>query len=174
MDEAYMQFEGEDMQAPIPWTVTLDDSIYDPDFGFDPLLVEYAINHWHTCTPDLFTLGECLEGEPGCLVISAGYTGDSFDFDGNMEVGCPGVFLWASYGPVIQYGTIVVSTDITWDADEVLYVLEHELGHALALADDPGPPQTVDLNSTMGSPLVRDGDITYADCQRVVAQKNEI
>jgi len=42
-------------------------------------------------------------------------------------------------------------------------VLRHELGHCLGLADDPGPPTTVDLRSVMASPLDPLGIVTDHD-----------
>jgi hypothetical protein len=58
---------------------------------------------------------------------------------------------------------IVISSDIAYDEATVAQVARHELGHCLALADDPGPPMTVDLASIMSSPLDPLGELTDHD-----------
>jgi len=58
---------------------------------------------------------------------------------------------------------IVISADIAYDRETSLQVLRHALGHCFGLADDPGPPQTVDLRSIMSSPLDMLGVLTDHD-----------
>ena len=58
---------------------------------------------------------------------------------------------------------ITLSSDIAYDRPTLLQVARHELGHCLGLADDPGPPATVDLRSVMASPLDPLGTLTDHD-----------
>lgn len=63
---------------------------------------------------------------------------------------------------------IVLSSDIAYDRDTLVDVLSHEVGHFLALADDPGPPQTVDLRSVMASPMDPLGELTEHDFEMLL------
>jgi len=69
---------------------------------------------------------------------------------------------YASDGAVLRC-EITISSDIAYDHATALQVARHELGHCLGLADDPGPPATVDLRSVMSSPLAPLGVLTEHD-----------
>jgi hypothetical protein len=58
---------------------------------------------------------------------------------------------------------VTLSSDVAYDRPTLLQVALHELGHCLGLADDPGPPATVDLRSVMSSPLDPLGVVTDHD-----------
>ncbi len=58
---------------------------------------------------------------------------------------------------------VTLSADIAYHRDTLLQVARHEIGHCLGLADDPGPPATVDLRSVMSSPLDPLGTLTAHD-----------
>jgi hypothetical protein len=74
---------------------------------------------------------------------------------------------YAEDGTVLG-GTITIAYEITYDAETSEQVARHELGHLpLALADDPGPPTTVDLRSVMASPLDPLGVLTDGDRARL-------
>jgi len=178
LDEGYMQVNGGDGTANYPWFVTSDHTLADEEFGFDPILITEAISNWHFWVSDcvdpnvnpIWVEGSCEDGTLGCITVSVGYTGDSY------EEGVPGVFLWEASqtgprwdGHTLLSGTILISSDYTYHDETVLATIEHEIGHTIPLADDPGPPVTVDLNSIMGSPLNLRGTLTPGDTERVCA-----
>lgn len=55
---------------------------------------------------------------------------------------------------------IIISSDLRGFDDAVLEVVKHEIGHCLALADDP---HSLDLNSIMSDPGVWRGEVTPGD-----------
>lgn len=63
----------------------------------------------------------------------------------------------------VYYCAITISSDISEDEERVMFVLRHELGHCLALADDPW-----DEYSVMGVPLVDDGTLTDDDWELLI------
>lgn len=67
-------------------------------------------------------------------------------------------------------GEIVISSDYDYSTGRDLLVVAgcHEIGHVVyALADDPGPPRTVDLRSIMAKPYDPLGRPTKADIERI-------
>jgi hypothetical protein len=67
-------------------------------------------------------------------------------------------------------GEIVLSSDYDYSTGRDLLVVAgcHEVGHVVyALADDPGPPRTVDLRSIMAKPYDPLGRPTKADIERI-------
>lgn len=67
-------------------------------------------------------------------------------------------------------GEIVISSDYDYSTGRDLLVVAgcHEIGHVVyALADDPGPPRTVDLRSIMAKPYDPLGRPTRADIERI-------
>lgn len=153
------------LPAFLPWTVVVDNSVLDEEYGFDPVLVEQAVDWWNTVARrDGFVRAwfdfedECYADDL-CLVVSTGYTGDS---DAEDEFG---IFTFTLQDSRFVAGDIVVSSDITYDADTVLAVLKHEMGHSLGLADDV---YSLDLNSIMCSPLLISGRVTDNDWHLLV------
>ena len=76
---------------------------------------------------------------------------------------------YASDGTIIG-GEIVISSDYDYSTGRDLLVIAgcHELGHVVyALADDPGPPRTVELQSIMAKPYDPLGRPTKADIDRI-------
>jgi len=71
---------------------------------------------------------------------------------------------YAADGAVLG-ADVTISSDIAYDEDTAEQVARHEIGgHAVfGLADDPGPPVTVDLRSIMSSPLDPLGTLTAHD-----------
>lgn len=69
---------------------------------------------------------------------------------------------YASDGAVLAC-EVTLSSDIAYHRETLLQAARHELGHCLGLADDPGPPATVDLRSVMSSPLDPLGTLTDHD-----------
>ena len=75
---------------------------------------------------------------------------------------------YAEDGTVLG-GTITIAYEIAYDEATAAQVATHELGHLpFGLADDPGPPETVDLRSIMASPLDPLGELTAADRARLL------
>lgn len=69
---------------------------------------------------------------------------------------------YSAWGSVLSC-EVTLSSDIAYHRETLLHVARHELGHCLGLADDPGPPTTVDLRSVMASPLDPLGTLTDHD-----------
>jgi hypothetical protein len=84
------------------------------------------------------------------------------DFDGEGDPLGIARLDYAEDGEVLG-AEIVLSSDVAYDRDTLVDVLAHEAGHFLALADDPGPPETVDLRSAMASPMDPLGELTEHD-----------
>lgn len=151
----------------LPWSVVVDSEVLDPDFGFDRSQITEAVNWWNDNidrdgTDRTWFTEEPVTGQDGVLHVTVGFTG------GTEEEPVGGLLEAAYSEGFILYGTIIVSSDLSYDEDTVLAILKHEMGHAMGLADDPGPPETVDLNSIMGSPLVLDGELTDHDFELLV------
>jgi len=72
---------------------------------------------------------------------------------------------------VISHCLVTLSSDIAYHRPTLLKVLEHEMGHCLGLADDPGPPTTVDLRSVMGLPIDPLGEVTAKDYDLIHAMR---
>jgi len=113
------------------------------------------------------------EAETPRAVVSIGFVpapdwGETF-IDG--DVADPAEITYLDYdletGEVLG-AEIVLSSDIAYDRDTLVDVLSHGVGHFLALADDPGPPATVDLKSVMASPMDPLGELTKADFDRLL------
>ncbi len=140
----------------LPAYVWSDDSI-------DPNLVIEATDWWNE-QMGVDVLLYIDSPEDADVVVSSGLVPlDSLDLNSEGDpVGIAHV-LWAPDGQCMG-GTITVSSDITYNHAFALKVTEHELGHTpLALADDPGPPVTVDLCSVMASPVDERGEVTPGD-----------
>jgi hypothetical protein len=61
---------------------------------------------------------------------------------------------------------VVLSEDLAYDRETMRVAARHGLGHGgLGLADDAGPPKTVDLRSIMASPMDVLGEVTEKDLQ---------
>lgn len=76
---------------------------------------------------------------------------------------------YAADGTILG-GEIVLSSDYDYSTGRDLLVVAgcHEVGHVVyALADDPGPPRTVDLRSIMAKPYDPLGRPTEADIERI-------
>lgn len=155
-----------------PWKLVVDETVDDPDFGFDRSQITEGIGWWNEqADRDGTDRTWFVEGDStdvpdvaGVILIDVGYTG------GTEDQPILGNHYFAYSEGFILYATITISSDITYDEDTVLAVLKHEMGHAMGLADDPGPPETVDLNSVMGSPLVLDGELTDHDFELLTAE----
>lgn len=166
MDNGRLQRDGIDIYpCQLPYHVIIDDSVYDPNFGFDTLFIDEMMEFWnqYDCGTGVpwFVYGEPDQSIQGSITIATGYTGDGDEYF-DEAIGVPGTYLFA-YGPTtycVQYGTVTVSSDITYDDRTVRDTLIHEGGHVIGLDDDYG---SEDLNSVMGSPLVYRGELTSND-----------
>ena len=109
----------------------------------------------------------CID-EYGEVLVDVGYVspyadGDLLDLDDDGETAERAHVEFDADGFVVS-GTITISSDIAYNESTARLALRHAIGHVpLALADDPGPPMTVDLRSTMGSPNDPLGDLLEAD-----------
>lgn len=102
-------------------------------------------------------------GEPAQVTVTVGYVPPNSDeLDGSTALGRTHID-YARDGEVLG-AEVTVSSDFAYDEDTLLQVMRHELGHAaFGLADDPGPPETVDLRSIMASPMDPLGTLTAHD-----------
>ena len=173
MDDGFTLNEDGTTQRPCgEYAIYIDDSVRDPEFGFDTTLITDAMDYLNAQCVDrtFFHLYDEPAGTPieiqGFLGVAVGYTGDGDDWwDGGMT---HGTFDFAiTESGCLSHGLIVVSSDITYDERTVRDVIKHELGHALGLAHDGG---SEDLNSMMGVPLVYDGELTYQDRSLICQQ----
>jgi len=97
-----------------------------------------------------------LDETIGVIWLQAGFTGKE----------ALGLFEFAERDERLQWGEITVSSDILYDEETSFWVLVHEMGHALGLADDR---HSLDFPSVMASPLIRRGELFETDFQRVVS-----
>ena len=104
-----------------------------------------------------------VPSEPGYVTVALGLVpASTADLDaGGEPLGIASIG-YSAWGSVLTCD-VTISSDIAYDRDTALQVLRHELGHCLGLADDPGPPTTVDLRSVMASPLDPLGIVTDHD-----------
>lgn len=103
------------------------------------------------------------EGEEPRAVVGVGYVPASgSDLTGEGDPAGIAALDYAEDGEVL-YGEITLSSDYAYDRPTMVQALSHEIGHLVALADDPGPPTTVDLRSVMSSPLDPLGELTRHD-----------
>lgn len=107
-----------------------------------------------------------LEGNGDVFITTGLVPASTEDIDSGGEPLGLAELDFAEDGAILG-GTITISSDITYDEDTATQVARHELGHCLGLADDPGPPTTVDLMSVMASPLDPLGELTDGDAQRL-------
>lgn len=137
----------------LPWDIVLEG-------GLDEQLLLDAISWWQSQLP-----GDCIayHYEPdleadyppathGVLRISTGYVDEPAL--GRMDYALRD-------GEVILYGEIVISSDIV-DENLAYWVLIHELGHALGLADDA---RSIDYPSVMASPIIEGGELLPGDLE---------
>ena len=93
--------------------------------------------------------------------------GDEFDIEEMTGENLGIAYLdYSRFDGLVTWCEIVISSDIAYHESTVLEVTKHELGHCLALDDDP---RSLDLNSIMSSPLVWRGEVTPRDKAIVLA-----
>jgi len=171
LDEGLEVRDGYEVEPYVlPWSITVTTEVDDPDFGFDRNLITEAVDWWNDTidrdgTDRTWFTEEPVTEQNGVLHVTVGFTG------GTEEEPVGGLLEAAYSEGFILYATLIVSSDLTYHEDTVLAILKHEMGHAMGLADDPGPPTTVDLNSVMGSPLVIDGDLTDHDFELLIGRQ---
>lgn len=157
--------------GPLPFAVTPDWSVQ------DVALVPDIVNRWRGWLTDA-GLNPGLEvayDDIAQVTVSVGYVPNS-----GCDVAWPGercrpTTLATSHIRYDQDGTIlggdiVLSSDYDYSTGRDLLVVAgcHEIGHVVyALADDPGPPRTVDLRSIMADPYDPLGRPTAADLARI-------
>lgn len=108
-------------------------------------------------------------GEPAQVTVGVGMVpASTLDIDSGGEPLGLAVLDYAEDGAILSCA-VTISSDIAYDEATVAQVARHEIGcHcAGALADDPGPPETVDLRSICSSPLDPLGTLTAADRARL-------
>ena len=103
-----------------------------------------------------------VPSEPGYVTVAIGLVPSTGDPDADGEPMGHATIGYSAWGSVLTCD-VTISSDIAYDHDTALQVLRHEIGHCLGLADDPGPPTTVDLRSVMASPLDPLGVVTDHD-----------
>jgi len=142
----------------VPWQLRIDDSVLDPDYGFDPILVENMSNWWNERGEEEWFIytDACEDEELPCIDVSSGFTGTPL-YD---ETEAYGVFFYEIENGCVTTGSIFVSSDIAYDEETVQWVLYHEGGHALSLLDDP---YSLDLNSIMSIRYLPYSDVTAQD-----------
>lgn len=162
LDNGRLEMSGYNVEPHhYPMRVIALTSVDDEAFGFDRDLIIQAVEWWNEQASrdgiqrNVFVVDdEAIPGTTGVIEVGVGYTGDSY------EDGIPGIYEFYYDEEFIMYGVVTVSSDITYNDRTVIDVLRHELGHALGLDDDP---DSIDLDSVMGSPLVYDGGLTEGD-----------
>lgn len=156
LDEAWVPWEGgvgQPMNLPATVSATIGSAPY----------AQHAVEEW------LAALGcpaiEYVDG-PADLEFDLGFTGgDHDDWDLGGETAELVHLEFAEDGRIIR-ATCTLSSDLDYPEGESTLedAAVHCVGHAVfALADDPGPPTTVELRSWMSDPLDPLGELTAAD-----------
>lgn len=159
----------------LPWTVVACDH---EDLPRD--VVQEAMTWWNDRVGDELFIGGVdqeeldrlelldVQDRPGIVTVNVeailweGWTVDGEDPNAN------GVAVLHGPPGLITAADVVVDYEISYHRSTVRATLIHELGHTLGLADDEGPPVTVDLNSCMGSPTPEGCDLTDRDLQIIL------
>jgi hypothetical protein len=155
----------------LPAAISADDTVE------DATLLPEAVDQWNEWLSgdgvDRTVLVVAEPGETPRVTASVGYVpapdwGEEFADGSSAEPLGIAYIDFAEDGEMLG-AEIVISSDIAYDRDTVLQVLLHEVGHGFfGLADDPGPPQTVDLRSVMSSPMDPLGVLTDHDFAIIV------
>jgi len=158
-DEAFL-VEGEKNLRPgaLPFSIVPDWTVHDS--GLVPDIVE----RWHGWLDT--EQGVVADGDMAQVILSIGYVPVASEEETILGISH---IRFAEDGTILG-GEIVLSSDYDYPAGRELLVQAgcHEVGHAVfALADDPGPPTTVDLRSIMSDPLDPLGRLTAADLDRL-------
>jgi len=130
------------------------------ELGFDPYLINEAVSWWNAQlsrdgTKRFYFVLSANETTPN-LVVETGYTGKN---ESKLSR--------SLLNGKIATATIIISSDIAYHQPTVRAALKRELGAALGLAYDPGPPETVDLNSVMAYG-VQNGELTSHDFELLI------
>lgn len=159
VDETMMSDEEGNYIPPclVPWQLMIDESILDPEYGFDPVLIENMADWWNERGEEEWFIytDACEDEELPCIDVSSGFTGTPPE-----DQEAYGLFQYEIQDDCVTTGSIVVSSDITYDEFTVQWVLYHEGGHALSLLDDP---YSLDLNSIMAYKLLPYSNVTEQD-----------
>lgn len=148
------------MQLPV--ALAVDETVED-----DTLLPE-ALTAWNAWVEREATAA-ALVGETPRVLVSIGLVGTPewsesiWDIvDGVQDAEVTNID-YAEDGEILG-AEIIISSDVAYHRPTVLTALEHAIGHAVfGLADDPGPPTTVELQSIMASPMDPLGVLTEHD-----------
>lgn len=120
---------------------------------------------------EAFTLGG--EGMPPATVVcDAGFVpggaeGYWSSYYGNGAESLEWMRVYYDEEGTIYEAYVLLNIDFAYDHDTSVMAICHALLHVLGLADDPGPPTTVDLRSAMSDPLDPLGVLTAADLERL-------
>lgn len=160
VDETMMVDEEGNYIPPclVPWQLMIDDSVLNPEYGFNPVLIENMANWWNERGEEEWFIytDACEDEELPCIDVSSGFTGTPTEEDEETY----GHFQYEIQDGCVTTGSIIVSSDITYDEFTVQWVLYHEGGHALSLLDDP---YSLDLNSIMSYKFLPYSDVTEQD-----------
>jgi hypothetical protein len=159
VDEGFM-VEGTKNLRPgaLPFSITTDWTVHDSS------LLSDIVERWQGWLGT--EQGVVVADDMAQVVLSIGYVPTASEDETILGISR---VRFAEDGTILG-GEIVLSSDYDYSTGRETLVQAgcHEVGHAVfALADDPGPPTTVDLRSIMSDPLDPLGRLTAADLARL-------
>ena len=165
--------DNNDVFAPpenTPWMMVASQSS-----GITDATLQRSIDQWNTwasehypqCEREWFRIcnpeDNCRQHARGVLYVTLGYHDITVEeYNGYVLPRYTlGLFTYILIGGQIVSGTISLSADWPYDSG----VLEHEMGHAMGLRDDPW---SVDSGSLMADPYIPGGRPTKRDLEAIV------
>jgi len=162
LDEgALLADDGEELQAP-PWPITVG---YDGSITREKLagIVEEGPTWWNDQIGEKAVEG-LGEDDSAFMVFDVNGLplagADVLDLQDEVELTQVRYDLH-TYAIIGCRATL--NYDVAYDEETMRVGVRHAIGHCLGLADDPGPPVTVDLRSIMAKPMDVWGELTAHD-----------